>query len=60
MLYTIYIMAAEKEPRKLTAIRLKPSAQRAAKVAAVIAGKTLGQWLEEAIREKVQREGDNE
>ena len=40
------------------AIRLKPSAQRRAKIAAVIAGKTLGQWIEEAIHEKAAREGD--
>jgi len=35
---------------------MKPSAQRQAKIAAVIAGKTLGVWLEEAIEEKIARE----
>jgi hypothetical protein len=29
---------------------------REARVAAVISGKTVGVWLEEAIREKIQRE----
>jgi len=50
-------MPTPDEQRKLTAIRIKPSAQRQAKIAAVIAGKTLGAWLEEAIAEKVTREG---
>ena len=52
-------MTTPDEQRKLTAIRMKPSAQRQAKIAAVIAGKTLGVWLEEAIAEKVAREGGN-
>ena len=38
------------------ALRILPSVHRQAKIAAVTAGKTLGQWLEEAIREKAQRE----
>ncbi len=45
------------EPRKITTIRLKPSAQRRAKIAAVTAGVTLGQWLEAAIQQKIEREG---
>ena len=49
-------MATPDEQRKLTAIRMKPSAQRQAKIAAVIAGKTLGSWLEEAIAGKTTRE----
>ena len=53
-------MTTPNEQRKLTAIRMKPSAQRQAKIAAVIAGKTLGVWLEEAIKEKIEREGNND
>jgi predicted HicB family RNase H-like nuclease len=34
-----------------------PSAHRQAKIAAVTEGKTLGVWIEEAILEKVEREG---
>ena len=37
-------------------IRLDRDAYQEARVAAVIARKTLGQWLAEAIREKVERE----
>jgi hypothetical protein len=32
------------------------AAYHEAKVAAVISGKTVGVWLEEAIREKIERE----
>jgi len=49
-------MTMPDEQRKLTAIRMKPSAQQQARIAAMIAGKTLGAWLEEAIDEKVARE----
>jgi len=37
-------------------IRINPSALQQARDAAVISEKTLGQWLEEAILEKTQRE----
>ncbi len=37
-------------------IRIDPDAVHQAKVAAVSVKKTLGQWLEEAIAEKIQRE----
>jgi len=37
-------------------IRIKPDALRQARHAAVNQEKTLGQWLEEAITEKIQRE----
>ena len=40
------------------ALRILPSVHRQAKIAAVTAGKTLGQGLEEAIREKVEREAE--
>ena len=60
LLYNGHVMALTNEPRKLVAVRLKPSAQRTAKVAAVIAGKTMGQWIEEAIQEKAARESNHE
>ena len=37
-------------------IRINPEALRQARHAAVNQEKTLGQWLEEAITEKIQRE----
>ncbi|MFQ5924755.1 MAG: hypothetical protein ACE5IE_02000 [Dehalococcoidia bacterium] len=42
-----------KTPRN---IRIRPSVLHQAKVAAVTAKKSLGQWLEEAIMEKIERE----
>ena len=38
-------------------IRMEPSALRLAVERAKVEGKTVGQWLEEAIREKLEREG---
>ena len=57
LLYNIYVMTTPDEQRKLIALRMLPSAHRQAKIAAVTEGKTLGLWIEEAIREKVEREG---
>ena len=57
MLYNIYTMTTPDEQRKLVALRMLPSAHRQAKIAAVTEGKTLGVWIEEAILEKVEREG---
>jgi len=37
-------------------IRIRPSVLHQARVAAVIRKKTLGQWFEEAIIEKIDRE----
>ena len=37
-------------------IRMNPDAYHQARVAAVMARKTIGKWLEEAIQEKVERE----
>ena len=37
-------------------IRLNEAARHKARIAAVTARKTLGQWLEEAIEEKIERE----
>ena len=52
-----------KVARKLVAVRIDPKAWHQARIASVTADKTLGQWLEEAIREKTKREkgeGDRE
>ena len=58
MLYNVYM--TQVESRKLTAVRIKPSAMHLARIGAVTAKQTLGQWLEEAIREKIEREkGDS-
>jgi len=45
-----------KEHRPITAIRIKPDIFHKGRVAAVTQKKTLGQWLEEAIVEKIDRE----
>jgi len=42
-----------KTPRN---IRIRPTVLHQARVAAVTQKKTLGQWLEEAIAEKIERE----
>ncbi|MFC1954864.1 hypothetical protein ACFLVZ_03490 [Chloroflexota bacterium] len=39
-----------------TSIRIDPEVFYQAKVSAVIKKKTLGNWLEEAIKEKIERE----
>ena len=56
LLYYLYTMTTPNEQRKLVALRMLPSAHRQAKIAAVTEGKTLGVWIEEAIREKVERD----
>jgi len=45
-----------KEAKSPRNIRIRPSVLHQARVAAIIQNKTLGQWLEEAIIEKVARE----
>ncbi len=45
-----------RELRPISAIRVKPDILHEARVAAVIQKKTLGQWLENAILEKIERE----
>ena len=52
----IYIIGMEKVRRELIAVRIDPSAWHSARVASVQTMKPLGQWLEEAIQEKVGRE----
>jgi predicted HicB family RNase H-like nuclease len=46
-------MKESKKPN--TSIRINPEILHQAKVAAVTSNKTLGQWLEEAIKEKIER-----
>ena len=43
-------------PLKLIAVRIDPAKWRQARIASVTVAKTVGQWLEEAIAEKIQRE----
>ena len=50
---TIQVM---EEPRVAHSVKIRLSILRKGKVAAVGANKTLGQWLEEAILEKIERE----
>ena len=51
-------MAKEKGTRPNLSIRLSPEALQRARIAAVTQKKTLGEWLEEAIDEKIEREQD--
>ncbi|MBA7566730.1 hypothetical protein ES708_08425 [subsurface metagenome] len=44
------------EVRKSLTVKMKPSIVKKARVGAVISEKTLGEWLEEAIDEKAERE----
>ncbi len=46
----------ESKSKPNVSIRIDPEVLHQAKVAAVTAKKTLGQWLEEAIKEKIERE----
>ena len=53
-----YHVCAMKEPRRKPnlSIRMSPEVLHQARIAAVTGRKTLGQWLEEAIAEKIERE----
>jgi len=46
----------ESKSKPNLSIRMNPEMLHQARVAAVTAKKTLGQWLEEAIQEKIKRE----
>jgi len=46
---------SKQEARPTTSVRVKPDILHQARVAAVTETKTLGQWLEEAIMEKIER-----
>ena len=47
---------SEEEARKGKYIKLKPSILKKARLRAVSSDKGLGEWLEEAIEEKIERE----
>jgi len=51
---------SEEEAREGKYIKLKPSILKKARLRAVSSDKALGQWMEEAIEEKVAREGREE
>ena len=53
MCYNLGMTEEVKTPRN---IRIRPTVLHQARVAAVTQKKTLGQWLEEAIVEKIERE----
>jgi len=44
------------ETRQSKSIKMKPSVVREAHLNAIEVGKTLGRWIEDAIREKIKRE----
>ena len=46
----------EEEKRVTHSIKIRLSLLKKAKIAAVTCDKTLGQWLEEAIAEKIKKE----
>ena len=50
----------EKVARKPRNVKIDPEAIHRARVAALIEKKTLGEWLEEAIDEKIQRKQSKE
>ncbi len=47
-------------PRRTTSIRIDVEVLHQARIAGITVRKTLGQWLEEAIREKIEREKEAE
>jgi len=53
---TVVTIGVMEEQRVTHSIKIKLGILRKGKVAAVSANKTLGQWLEEAIVEKIKRE----
>ncbi|MFC2039265.1 hypothetical protein ACFLST_00530 [Chloroflexota bacterium] len=57
MVNTSLIAGRSKTPHN---IRISPSILHQARIAAVTQKKTLGQWLEEAIAEKTEREKKDE
>ena len=44
------------EVRKTTGIKLRPIIVKKARLRAITSDKTLGEWLEEAIEERIERE----
>ena len=54
MYHTADIM--KKPARKMITVRIDPDVWQIGRIAAVTAKKTMGQWLEEAIREKSDKD----
>ncbi len=55
--FLYYILGVKAKSKRLAkTIRMREDVYHQAKVAAVISQKSLGQWIEEAILEKVDRE----
>jgi len=54
------MVTMNEEVRKTTGIKLRPSIVRKARVRAASTDKRLGEWIEEAIEEKVAREEKEE
>ena len=50
------IAMKESKSKPNVSIRINPEILHQARIAAVTAKKTLGEWLEEAIKEKIKRE----
>ena len=46
----------DEEPRESRSIKIKPSILRNAHHMAIEEGKSLGQWIEEAIDKKIEKE----
>ena len=46
--------------KKLLSLRIDPDAWHRARIASVTAGKALGDWLAEAIAEKIERDSETE
>ena len=53
--YVCYIFDMSQETKEPRNIRIRPNVLHQAHIAAVIQKKTLGQWLEETILEKIER-----
>jgi hypothetical protein len=55
--YLSYIGLMEKPRRVVKTIRMDEDVYHRARVAAVVSRKSLGRWVEEAVLEKLKREG---
>ena len=60
MYSVLYNTGMVKGPKKLIAVRIDPEAWHKARIASVTAQKPVGDWLAEAINEKIEREKAND